>query len=158
MPLLNDAGGARYPAPHMPRPTYAHGPWGEAIRYWLREWGWGQADLVRAIQAANPTATIRANTISNAALGRHCRTNTLEQIARALSVAFEDVLVSPERKNASEERKRMIQEAVEAALRTSNPMPDDRNAAWLAAVRAEAKAKNETVTGKVRRGRKKKAR
>ncbi len=140
----------------MPRPAHADGPWGEAIRHWLKAREWVQADLVRAIQDAHPGSKIKANTISNAALGRDCRTSTLRQIADALQVPFEEVLVSPNRRSANEERKQLIIQAVEAALRADvRQTPAEAFVSALNRDRREKaegqKSKPSTVTGKVRR-------
>ncbi len=95
----------------MPKPAHGDGPWGDAIAYWLNVRKWRQADLVRA------AASLSKNTISIAANGFDVNTATLRAIAKALKVPIEDVLVSPERRQTREEQRRMIQEAVDAALR-----------------------------------------
>lgn len=114
MALFTEPQRATYAQASMPQPTFAHGPWGEAIRHWLQKKNMSPADLARA-------TGIQANTISRARRGFHTTTRVLEKIALAFKEPIEDVLVSPERRSALEDRKRIIQEAVEAALRAADP-------------------------------------
>jgi transcriptional regulator with XRE-family HTH domain len=72
----------------MPQAKRDSGPWGEAIRYWLNERRWSQSDLARATQ-------LQPKTISRIVRGFHTQTRLLEQIAAALGVALDRVLVSP---------------------------------------------------------------
>lgn len=104
-----------YPHPQMPKPASADGPWGEAITYWLNARGWRQADLLKAVHDVG--GTTNKNTISSATRGYNCSTRVLRVIASALKVPLEDVLVSPDRKSASEERRQLITEAVDRAMR-----------------------------------------
>lgn len=113
-----------YAPSHMPQPAYGSGPWGEAIRYWLNDRKLRQADLLRKVQeleAAEPPEKlgkktrkrIRPNTISRATRGFHTTTRVLEKIARALDVTLDAVLVSPARRLADEEQRRMAVDVVE---------------------------------------------
>lgn len=113
------------------------GPWGQAIRYWLNERQMRQADLVRAVHEANPNQTITANTISNAARGLHCNTRTLQQIAIALKVRLDEVLVSPDRQLSNEDRRRLALEISQEVLRTV----DARHSLDNSFIAAEAAAK-----------------
>lgn len=106
-----------YARSRMPQPKTGTGPWGDAIRYWLRQRDMRQADLVREVRKANPGEAITANTLSNAARGLHCSTRTLEQIARALEIPLDDVLVSPDRQSAQDMRRKMVQEITENVMR-----------------------------------------
>src|SRR4051812_42018863 len=117
MALFTATAAAGYARQHMPQPKSGSGPWGEAIRYWLKEKDMRQADLVRAVHVANPQETITANTISNASRGLHCSTRTLEQIALALKVPLDEILVSPDRRSAQEARRQMVQEITEHVMR-----------------------------------------
>jgi transcriptional regulator with XRE-family HTH domain len=83
------ADGSRRPYAHkVPQAKRDSGPWGEAIRYWLNERRWSQSDLARATQ-------LQPKTISRIVRGFHTQTRLLEQIAAALGVALDRVLVSP---------------------------------------------------------------
>jgi hypothetical protein len=116
MALFTTGAVGGYSRRQMPQPKTGNGPWGDAIRYWLRRRNMQQADLMRAIKDMRETTT--ANTISNAALGRDCHTKTLRIIAAALNVSIDEVLVSPDRKSDAEARKLMIQEITERVVRT----------------------------------------
>src|SRR4051794_3264942 len=118
MALYTAAPSEGYARRPMAQPPMGTGPWGQAIRYWLNERRMRQADLVRAVHEANPDQTITANTISNAARGLHCNTRTLQQIALALKVGLDEVLVSPDRQQSNEDRRRLALEISQEVLRT----------------------------------------
>ena len=109
------------------RKTEDVGPWGAAIRYWLPLKDKNGADLTR-------DTGIGKNTIGRAIRGAHVNTKTLQTIATALNVPYEEVLVSPEYRATREEReqlavsvaRRVLQE-IEAAVAT--PAPPAENAA-----------------------------
>ncbi len=115
MALFTSGVAGGYSSRQMPQPKTGNGPWGDAIRYWLRRRNMQQADLMRAIKEMRHSTT--ANTISNASLGRDCHTKTLRIIAAALNVSIDEVLVSPDRKSEAEARKLMIQEITERVVR-----------------------------------------
>jgi transcriptional regulator with XRE-family HTH domain len=81
-----------YSRDEMPQAKREHGPWGEALRYWLNEKKLSQADLVKG-------TGIQAKTISRIVRGFHTRTRVLEDVARFLGVPLERLLVSPLRQN-----------------------------------------------------------
>lgn len=137
MALYTAAARERYAQRQMAQPLMGFGPWGQAIRYWLNERKMRQADLVREVHKANPDKTITANTISNAARGLHCSTRTLEQIAIALRVRLDEVLVSPDRQLGNEDRRRLALEISQEVLRTV----DARRSLDESFVAAEAAAK-----------------
>lgn len=110
MPLFTVRAPRDYAASHMPQAEMSDGPWGEAIRYWLNQRKMRQADL------AGLTG-IRANTISRATRGFHTTTRVLSKIAVAFRVPIDVVLVSPERKLANEDRRRLAVEISERVLR-----------------------------------------
>ncbi len=85
------------------------GPWGAAIRYWLDRKGWTQTDLRKE-------SGVKKNTVSKATRGFDVNTSTLRQIAAGLKVSISDVLVSPTRRLAAEETRRMAIEAAEYVL------------------------------------------
>ena len=125
MALLAETLAGSYARRRMPRPAYGDGPWGEAIRYWLAVRKIRQADLVRLVRELDPKDTTTPNTISNATRGFPTTTRILDKIARALKVPIDVVLVSPERKLANEDRRRLALEISETVLRTleSRPLP-----------------------------------
>lgn len=94
----------------MPQAEVSDGPWGEAIRYWLHHRKMRQADLAEL-------TGIRANTISRATRGFDTTTRVLRKIADAFRVPIDLVLVSPDRKLANEDRRRMALEVAEEVLR-----------------------------------------
>ncbi len=111
-----------YAQGHMPQPTLGDGPWGEAIEYWLNQRRWQQADIVRALEALYPPAKGKKakgnkNTVSTAARGFDCNTQTLRRIARALEVPLDQVLVSPLRRAANEDRRKLALDITEQVLR-----------------------------------------
>lgn len=118
MALLAERRPGGYARARMPRPAYGDGPWGEAIRYWLAVRKIRQADLVRLIREIDPKDKTTPNTISNATRGFPTTTRVLEKIARALKAPIDAVLVSPERKLANEDRRRLAMEITETVLRT----------------------------------------
>lgn len=111
MALFTDRQSTPYARRTMPQAPRGDGPWGEAIQYWLRARNKRQADL------ASDTG-VRANTISRAARGFDTTTRVLRKIADALDAPLDSVLVSPERKLANEDRRRLIQEITELVVRT----------------------------------------
>lgn len=134
MALFTDDAERQYARRHMPKPASEDGPWGEAIRYWLNERGWRQADLAVA-------TGIRANTISRTARGFDTTTRVLRKIADTLKVSIDDVLVSPERKLANEDRRRMAREIAEDVLRAMDARSPAAQASVLSAMEsAEAAA------------------
>lgn len=110
MALLSNHVGRPYAHGLMPAVKTGQGPWGDAIKYWLPRRNMRQADLARV-------TGIEEKTISSMARGFHTTTRKLEAVAKAFGVPIDEVLVSPNRQLANEDRKREIQEAVEAALR-----------------------------------------
>jgi len=100
---------AGYSRDSMPKPAIADGPWGEAIEHWLGVRKLRQADVVKL-------TGINANTVSRAARGFDCSTRVLRRIAIALDARLDEILVSPNRKVANEERDRRVTEAVKRAL------------------------------------------
>jgi len=115
MALFTGALADGYSRQHMAQPKSGNGPWGEAIRYWLKLRDMQQADLMRAIRELRHKTT--SNTISNASRGLDCHTKTLRIIATALNVSLDEILVSPSRQSESERRKLMIQEITERVVR-----------------------------------------
>ncbi|HEY6380742.1 MAG TPA: helix-turn-helix domain-containing protein [Pseudolabrys sp.] len=97
-------------AREVPQPAFSNGPWGEAIRYWLKERKWLQADLAKE-------TGIRANTISRVSRGFHTTTSILERIAKAFNVPLDDVLLSPDRKLTNDHRRRLAVDIAEDVLR-----------------------------------------
>lgn len=116
MALFTDRVGRAYAQRHMPKPATGEGPWGEAVEYWLKEKKIRQADLARA-------TGIEPKIISKIARGFHTSTRSLERIAVALELPLDAVLVSPDRKSALEERKRMIMEITELVTRRVEGKP-----------------------------------
>lgn len=110
MALLLDGVGRDYAHARMAATKTGKGPWGEAIKYWLPRRDMRQSDLARV-------TGIEEKTISSMARGFHTTTRKLEAVALAFKVPIDQVLVSPNRQQANEDRKREIQEAVEMALR-----------------------------------------
>jgi len=96
----------------MPARVIGPGPWGAAIRYWLPKKDMSQADLVRG-------TGLKKNTISRATRGLPVNTTTLTKIAEVFNEPIEAVLVSPEWMDRTEARRRLIQDAVERALRNT---------------------------------------
>ena len=86
-----------------------HGPWGAAIRYWLAHLNMNQAALARQ-------SGLEEKTISTMVRGFHTSTRKLEEVANALGVPLEQILVPPDRQKELEDEKRAIQIAVELAL------------------------------------------
>ncbi len=115
MALFTTPSAGGYSSRQMPQPKTGNGPWGDAIRYWLKKRDMIQADLWRVIQEQGHKTT--TNTISNACLGRDCNTNTLRIIATALNVPLDEILVSPDRQSESERRRLMILEITEHVVR-----------------------------------------
>lgn len=126
MSLLMQETTGGYSRRHMPQPKTGDGPWGEAIRYWLKRLDLQQADLMRTIRELDGGTT--SNTISNASRGLDCHTKTLRIIAAALNqvalqksimagVTLDDALVSPARQSELERLKRMVQEITERVVR-----------------------------------------
>ena len=111
----------RYARASMPKPVSGDGPWGQGITYWLNRRGWRQADLQRAInEPANEPPSdnpISKNTISDATRGLDVNTATLRRIAKALDAPLDEVLVSPDRKDAREARKQLVLEITEKVVR-----------------------------------------
>jgi transcriptional regulator with XRE-family HTH domain len=64
------------------------GVWGESIRVLLHERGITQVELARL-------AGISRSTVLHAIRGRHCGTDTLEKIARALEVDVAELFTMP---------------------------------------------------------------
>ena len=110
MALLSAGAGHTYAQVHMPSTKFGNGPWGEAIRYWLPRRNMNQADLARE-------TGIEPKSISSMARGFPTTTKQLEKVAIALKVNIEDVLVSPERREARVELARLIAGSVDVALR-----------------------------------------
>ncbi len=109
-------------AHNMPQPTLGDGPWGEAIEYWLKQRRWQQADIVRALEVLYPSTKGKKskgnkNTVSTAARGLDCNTRSLRRIAKALAVPLDQVLVSPLRRAANEERRQLALDITERVLR-----------------------------------------
>lgn len=94
----------------MPAPKTGSGPWGEALKYWLPRRDMRQSDLARE-------TGIEEKTISSIARGFHTTTRKLERIAEVLKVPIDDVLISPARRLAIEERRRIAQDVAERVLR-----------------------------------------
>ncbi len=105
----------------MAQPEYDDGPWGPAIQHWLNRLKWRQADLSRA-------TGIEPKTISSIVRGFDTTTRMLRKIQAALHeealrrsplhhIAFEDVLVSPDRKSEAEKKKLWVQEITERVAR-----------------------------------------
>jgi hypothetical protein len=147
MALFTGRSRADYPRVHMPKAATGDGPWGEAIEYWLNRKNWRQSDLLREIHNLNAHAKTSKNTISSAARGLDVSTRVLRVIAGALKAPLDSVLVSPERKLANEDRRRLAIEISEQVLRTieggagpSGPPPlsvDESVDAMRAAIREE---------------------
>lgn len=114
--------------------NHAKRPWASAIDYWLRELKLTQAEVVRRINAAidglnaanaelarmdgkrrKRIPRFGANTMSRIARGHHTHTRKLELIAEHLPVPFEDLLVSPLRRGATSDNRR-LREIVHASL------------------------------------------
>lgn len=104
------------PRAPMPQPAFGKGPWGEAVKYWLSQRNMRQSELARATK-------LTKNTVSSVTRGFHTNTRVLERIAIALKVDLDAVLVSPVRRLANEDQRRMIAQAVEFAMRTLNAPP-----------------------------------
>lgn len=100
----------------MPGAEHGTRPWGKAIEYWIRTKGVSQADLVRSTKKGK-------NTISRATRGLDVHTSTLVAIAKAFKEPIEVVLVSPEWLDRQDAQKRVIQSAVEEALRSLDHPP-----------------------------------
>lgn len=144
MTLFTATSADGYPRRHMPQPKTGNGPWGEAIRYWLKQRDMQQADLMRAIRDLRHKTT--SNTISNASRGLDCHTKTLRIIATALNVSVDEILVSPSRQSDTERRKLMIQEITERVVRTmSSPVETTIDQAVQQLDRATEREKKEIV-------------
>lgn len=112
MELFTGTATTHYPRGQMKVKTQGTGPWGDAIKYWLKLRGWVQADLVAAVKALEATADKpkgSKNTVSRAFRGLDVNTSSLVLIAKALDVDIEDVLISPLRQLANDERRKEIQ-------------------------------------------------
>lgn len=116
MALFTARSGDAYAQTHMPKPAVGDGPWGEAVRYWLDAKKIRQADLAR-------DTGIEPKTISSITRGFHTTTRMLAKIAAVLDLPLDAVLVSPDRKSAAEERKRMVQEVTERVVRALDTHP-----------------------------------
>ncbi len=135
---------ADYAQRKMPAPATGPGPWGAAIRYWLPRKKMRQADLVRATRLGK-------NTVSSATLGLDVNTATLVAIAKAFNEPLEVILVSPEWMDRQDAQRRMIQEAVERALRghdapSSDAMRQAIDQFDAAAMKGEDDERKRTVT------------
>jgi transcriptional regulator with XRE-family HTH domain len=85
-------------------------PWGEAIRYWLKEFKLRQAHIAEA-------TGIPANTISKAARGLDVHQETLRRIADFFQVPHASILVSPERRLSQTEEQQVIKRLTADAQR-----------------------------------------
>lgn len=110
MALFTSREGRDYARGHMPKPKTADGPWGEAIRHWMDVKKISQADIARETK-------IQPKTVSRIVRGFHTQTRLLERIAAVFDVPLDAVLVSPARRLANEERRRMIIEITDEAMR-----------------------------------------
>src|ERR1051326_1334984 len=122
MALFTDQNTRRYARAHMPKPSVANGPWGEAITHLLNDRNLSQADLVRLINDESLTKRYHGRIVQQTAINRIVRgcptqTRVLGRIAEALSVTFEEVLVAPGRRLQNEQRERMAQEIESRVLR-----------------------------------------
>jgi len=146
LPQAHREGDAR----RVPQPPLSDGPWGEAIRYWLNERKWLQADLSKK-------TGIRPNTISRATRGFHTTTRVLERIAQVFKVPLDDVLVSPNRKLANEQRRRWAVDIAEDVLRrmearaSAAPLNEVLDDAVTSADRLARRLKTERVAQTKRR-------
>jgi len=86
------------------------GPWGPAIRYWLKELNLRQTHIVEG-------TGMPGNTVSNAARGLDVHMDTLRRIAEFFQVPFESVLVSPERRLGAEEERHVAEKVAAEARR-----------------------------------------
>lgn len=86
------------------------GPWGPAIRYWLKELGLRQTHIVEG-------TGMPGNTISAASRGLDVHMHTLRRIAEFFQVPFESVLVSPERRLGAEEERHVAEKVAAEARR-----------------------------------------
>jgi len=111
MALFTGKSGYDYARGHMPTPKLSDGPWGEAIRYWMAKRQWLQADLARE-------SGIEPKTVSSIVRGFDTTTKMLRRIADALDIPLDAVFVSPDRKLANEERRKIALEVAEHVLRT----------------------------------------
>jgi transcriptional regulator with XRE-family HTH domain len=111
MPLLEPIGRAPY-APVMAKKAAPQGdnPWGEAIRYWLKEFKLRQTHISEA-------TGIPGNTISKAARGLDVHQHTLRRIAEFFQVPFASVLVSPERRLSHAEEQHVVEQLAADARR-----------------------------------------
>jgi len=145
MPLFTGSGVQSYARRHMPLPKRGGGPWGEAIRFWLDKRQIQQADVVRA-------TGLRANTVSRATRGFHTTTRVLERIATALHAPIDQVLVSPVRKLANEERRALASEISEEVLRSiderAGTVSETAEATAAAATQVVDKAEQDLLTPK----------
>jgi transcriptional regulator with XRE-family HTH domain len=111
MALFTRAEQRDYASGNMPAAERKTGPWGAAIEYWLKERRLRQADLVKGTR-------IEAKTISRITRGFHTQTRKLELIAKYLMVPLERVLVSPLRSGPSEDRRQLVRDIIDDALRS----------------------------------------
>src|SRR5262252_8629459 len=143
MPLFTGRGQQVYAQRYMPLPKRGSGPWGEAIRYWLDKRQIQQADVVRV-------TGLRANTVSRATRGFHTTTRVLERIARAFKAPLDQILVSPVRKLANEERRALASEISEEVLRSiderAGNVPETAEAAAAAAAGLIDQAEQDLLT------------
>ena len=111
MPLLEPGAAAAY-APPVAKTAAPQGdnPWGEAIRYWLKEFKLRQAHIAEA-------TGIPANTISKAARGLDVHQETLRRIAEFFQVPHASILVSPERRLSQTEEQQVIKRLAADAQR-----------------------------------------
>jgi len=147
MALFTERSLGGYAQRHMPLPRRAKGPWGEAIRYWLDKRQIQQADVVRV-------TGLTANTVSRATRGFHTTTRVLERIAFAIRVPIDQVLVSPVRKLANEERRALASEISEEVLRSiderAGTVSETAEATAATAAQAIDKAEQDLLTPKVK--------
>ena len=124
MPRFTATPAPRYAPRTMSRAApLGHGPWGEAIRYWLRRKKLNQAELAEL-------AGIQQTTVSRLARGYHGQTRILDDIARKLEVALEDVLVSPLRRGPADTKRQFLREMINDALRTIDADLDELTLEW----------------------------
>jgi transcriptional regulator with XRE-family HTH domain len=147
MPLFTGLHDRQYAIAGMPQPRRADNPWGEAIRYWMKQRNMNQADLVHALnqrrkgQRPKPLPTpppvdtteesrgkgkktkhrefrfIQAKTVSRIVRGFHTQTRLLREIADVLDVPLTAILLSPTEQIRGEDRRRMIAEITEQVYR-----------------------------------------
>lgn len=132
MPRMTRPLPIRYALP-VGRADRQSGPWGEALQYWLERKNLTQADLVRLMQrrdklvqttqSATRLRHIQPNTISRIARGFHTQTAILARIAETLSIALAELLVSPERRLADEERRHYVEQITHNVIAQLDAVP-----------------------------------